>query len=379
MASVGRSLGNIFANKLKYEPQYKDNYLISEIGNIVATVCLAHDMGNPSFGHSGEKSISHFFMKEKSLNIKEEVTSEQWHDLINFEGNANAFRILTHEFNGRVESPFSLTYSTLATLVKYPCESISEKDKNKIHQKKYGFFNSEKQTFEKIAHHLDLIQFNINPDSYYRHPLVFLVEAADDICYNIIDVEDAHRLKIFSTHEVEDMFLPLMGDDLQKVKDRAHKIIDANDRISFLRAKAINNLINQCSDTFWKLQDTICSGKHNKDIKSSLDSQFVEQLKVIERFSIDKIYNHQTVLEKEIAGYKVIAGLLEEFVPAVLEENKSHYNEKLIKLMPGQYQIQSEDTYSNVQTVLDFVSGMTDLYAVELYRKIKGISFPEMT
>ena len=379
VASVGRSLGNIFANKLKYESQYKNNYLINEIGNIVATVCLAHDMGNPSFGHSGEKSISHFFLKEKSLHIKDKLTPEQWHDFINFEGNANAFRILTHEFNGRVESPFSLTYSTLATLVKYPCESISEKDKKKIHLKKYGFFNSEKQTFEKIAHHLDLIQFKINPDSYYRHPLVFLVEAADDICYNIIDVEDAHRLKIFSTLEVEDMFLPLMGDDLQKVKDRACKIIDANDRISFLRAKAINNLINQCSDTFWKLQDTICNGTHNEDIKSSLDDQFVEQLKVIERFSIDKIYNHQTVLEKEIAGYKVISGLLEEFVPAVLEEKKSHYNEKLIKLMPGQFQIQSEDTYSNVQTVLDFVSGMTDLYAVELYRKIKGISFPEMT
>lgn len=379
VASVGRSLGTIFANKLKDLNQYKDNYLISEIGNIVATACLAHDMGNPSFGHSGEKSISHYFEKQRGLNIKENVTTEQWHDLINFEGNANAFRILTHKFNGREESPYSLTYSTLATLVKYPCESIAGNDKTKIHQKKYGFFNSEKQTFEKIAYHLDLMQFNSNPDIYYRHPLVFLVEAADDICYNIIDVEDAHRLKIFSTDEVEAMFLPLMGDEMQKVKERARKITDANDRISFLRAKAINSLIYYCSEAFWNYQDDIIKGIHNKDIKNSMDNQFVEQLKVIEKISIEKIYNHPTVLEKEIAGYKVIAGLLEEFVPAVLEEKKSHYNDKLIRLMPGQFQIKTNDTYEKVQSVLDMVSGMTDLYAVELYRKIKGISFPEMT
>ncbi len=379
VASVGRSLGNIFANKLKYLDVYKDNYLISEIGNIVATACLAHDMGNPSFGHSGEKSISHFFENNRSLNIQERITETQWQDLINFEGNANAFRILTHDFNGRTESPYALTYSTLATLVKYPCESTYKKDKSKIYQKKFGFFNSEKQCFKKIANTLGLIQLADNPDSYYRHPLVFLVEAADDICYNIIDVEDAHRLKIFSSADVESLFLPLMGDDIENVKERAHKIQDANDRISFLRAKAINSLINECSDTFWKFQDDICNGTHHKDIKSSLDSHFVKHLKTIENVSVDKIYNHNSVLEKEIAGYKVISGLLEEFVPAILEEKKSHYNDKLIKIMPSQFQHRSNDVYTNVQSVLDFVSGMTDLYAVELYRKIKGISFPEMT
>lgn len=379
VASVGRSLGSIFANKLKNLPLYKDNYLIGEIGNIVATACLAHDLGNPSFGHSGEKSISHFFEKNTSLAIKDRISAEQWNDLINFEGNANAFRILTHEFNGRVESPYSLTYSTLASLVKYPCESIAERDKTKIYQKKFGFFNSEKLTYEKIAQKLELIKFQSKPDIYYRHPLVFLVEAADDICYNIIDVEDGHRLKIFSSEEVEAMFLPLMGDEMDKVKERAHKIIDDNDRISFLRAKAISSLIYYSSEAYWNFHNDICNGIHNKDIKNSLDNQFVNQLKIIEKISIEKIYNHQMVLEKEIAGYKVISGLLEEFVPAALQAKPSHYNEKLIRLMPVQYQIKTDDIYQRVQSVLDFVSGMTDLYAVELYRKIKGISFPEMS
>ncbi len=379
VASVGRSLGNIFANKLKNLEPYQNNYLIGEIGNIVATACLAHDMGNPSFGHSGEEAISHFFINETHLNIKEKVSETEWMDLINFEGNANAFRILTHDFNGRLESPYSLTYSTLATLVKYPCESIAGRDKAKISQKKFGFFNSEKQTFAKIANHLELIQYTSNPDIYYRHPLVFLVEAADDICYNIIDVEDAHRLKIFSTDDVEDLFLPLMGDEMPKVKERARKITDANDRISFLRAKAINSLIYHCSETFWKYHNDICNGNHNKDIMGSLDCIMSDQLKIISKVSRDKIYNHSTVLEKEIAGYKVIAGLLEEFVPAAIEEKKSHYNEKLLNLMPNQHQLAKGSTYEKVQSVLDFVAGMTDLYAVELYRKIKGISFPDLS
>ncbi len=379
VASVGRSLGNIFANKLKNLELYQNNYLISEIGNIVATACLAHDMGNPSFGHSGEEAVSHFFKNENHLNIKEKVSEAEWIDLINFEGNANAFRILTHEFNGRIESPYSLTYSTLATLVKYPCESIAGRNKTKISQKKFGFFHSEKQTFARIANELELIQFGANPDIYYRHPLVFLVEAADDICYNIIDVEDAHRLKIFSTDEVEDLFLPLIGDEMPKVKERARKITDANDKISFLRAKAINSLIYHCSEAFWNYHNDICNGIHNKDITGSLDSCLSNQLQVIAKISIENIYNHSTVLEKEIAGYKVIAGLLEEFVPAAIEEKKSHYNEKLMRLMPSQHQLAEGSTYEKVQSVLDFVAGMTDLYAVELYRKIKGISFPDFS
>lgn len=379
VASVGRSLGNIFANKLKNLEPYQNNYLIGEIGNIVATACLAHDMGNPSFGHSGEEAISHFFRNETHLKVKEKVRETEWMDLINFEGNANAFRILTHEFNGRIESPYSLTYSTLATLVKYPCESIAGKNKTKISQKKFGFFHSEKQTFARIANELKLIQFGDNPDIYYRHPLVFLVEAADDICYNIIDVEDAHRLKIFSTDDVEDLFLPLMGDEIQKVKERAYKITDANDKISFLRAKTINSLIYHCSEAFWKYHDDICIGIHNNDIMGSLDYSLSNQLKIISKVSRDKIYNHSTVLEKEIAGYKVIAGLLEEFVPAAIEEKKSHYNEKLLRLMPSQHQLTEGSIYEKVQSVLDFVAGMTDLYAVELYRKIKGISFPDLS
>ena len=377
VASVGRSLGVIFSNKLKDNYPQITNKLIDELGTIVATACLAHDMGNPCFGHAGEKAISHFFEKNPGLDIKEKIQKEQWNDLINFEGNANAFRILTQN-NKQIENPFSLTYNTLAAIIKYPCESTASKDKTKISQKKYGFFNSEKTFFTEVVKQCGMLSVQEDPVVYYRHPLVFLVEAADDICYNIIDVEDAHRLKILSTDETENLLFPLMGENIKNIKDRAYKIFDSEERISFLRAKAINSLIYFCSEAYWKHYPEISNAALNKDIKNTLDSQLIEQLKFIEKISIEKIYNHPAVLEKEIAGYKVIEGLLEEFVPAVIEDKKSHYNSKILKLLPEKYLTQSSDFYEKIMLILDFISGMTDNYAVEIFRKLKGISFPEI-
>lgn len=378
VASVGRSLGTMLSIHLKNDPQYRDNVLLGEIGNIVATACLAHDLGNPSFGHSGEKAISYYFAEGEGKKYLKDLTLEEIADVTNFEGNANALRILTHNFNGREESPFSLTYSTIAALIKYPCESTASGDKTRIYKKKYGFFQSEKETYLEIARELGIIRKEDAPIAYYRHPLSFLVEAADDICYKIIDLEDAHRLKIFNAKEISDLLMPLLGGDLEVQKARLDKIQDANDKVSLLRAKAISNLIMAFNEAFIQNHDRIMNGTLNVPLSDCLDEGLRKQLDFIDKISVEKVYNYRSVVEKEIAGYQTINGLLGAFVPAMLSEKPSHYDKKLLQLIPNQYQPMTNDTYTKIQSVLDFISGMTDLYAIELFRKIRGISFPEL-
>nr|WP_295931298.1 deoxyguanosinetriphosphate triphosphohydrolase [uncultured Dyadobacter sp.] len=378
VASVGKSLGRIFYNKLRNDDPRIDDHLplISEIGNIVSAACLAHDLGNPAFGHSGEAAISHYFTDGDGLRYQDQVTDAQWADLKNFEGNANAFRILTHPYAGKGYGSFALTYSTLAAIAKYPCESKVGHDKSNIYTKKYGFFQSEQNGFQKIASELELSMVSGSPLIYKRHPLVYLVEAADDICYNIIDLEDAHRLKILSYVEVETLLLQLCNDP--NMPARLAEIDDDDAKISLLRAKSISTLIGACSELFYKERETILKGNLNSSLIDGIDEPYRSAMKEIARISVRKIYNYSSVVQIEVAGYKVMGGLLEEFVPAYLHNN-SHYTRKLVDLIPKQFITTRSDPYSRIQTVLDFVSGMTDLYAVELFRKIKGISFPSIS
>ena len=378
VASVGRSLGRIFYNRIKKDEPEIDKRLplISEIGNIVAAACLAHDLGNPAFGHSGEAAISHYFTNDKGLDYKDKVTKAQWEDLTHFEGNANAFRILTHPYAGKGYGSFALTYSTLASIAKYPCESLAGHDKSKIYTKKYGFFQSEQAGFQKIANDLGLAKVENDLLIYKRHPIVYLVEAADDICYNIIDLEDAHRLKILSYRDVEELLLKLCNDP--HLPARLAEIEDDDAKISLLRAKAINILIMTCSELFYNEQENILNGDFNYSLIDRIDEPYRSVMKEIETVSVKKIYNYSSVVQIEVAGYKVMGGLLEEFIPAYLNNN-SHYTRKLTELIPKQFITKNTDEYSKIQTVLDFISGMTDLYAVELFRKIKGISFPSIS
>ena len=376
VASVGRSLGNMLSNKLR-EAGEVSGEKVQGIGSIVSAACLAHDMGNPSFGHSGEKAISRYFTDGEGKQYKDLMAETQWGDLTNFEGNANAFRILTHRFKGKGASGFALTYSTLASIVKYPCESIAGGDKTKVYTKKYGYFDSEKGTFKTIAAQLGILKEKDNPMVYVRYPLVYLVEAADDICYNIIDLEDAHRLGILSHEKVIELLMPFFegavkADIVAKLAD----IEDENDQIAFLRAKSIHQLIIVCFDVFWQNRAEILNGNFNHSLTDKIKEPHFSALKAIEAISFKKIYNNKTVSELEIVGYQVISGLLEEFVPAVLSKNKSHYHEKLLTLMSSQFHTDKESTYDKIQSVVDYISGMTDLYAIEMYRKIKGISIP---
>lgn len=377
VASVGRSLGRIFYNRLLENNPAIDTELplISEAGNIVGAACLAHDLGNPAFGHSGESAISYYFTEGDGKKYEEKVSATQWQDLIHFEGNANAFRILTHPYAGKGNGSFKLTYSTLASIVKYPCASPAGHNKENIYTKKYGFFQPEQQSFEKIARELGMSKVQDEPLVYKRHPLVYLVEAADDICYNIIDVEDAHRLKILSYGEVEQLLIPVCNDP--RLPARLQEMDDDDAKISLMRAKAINALIRACSELFYQEQKTILAGDFNHSLLDKIEEPYRTAMKEIGKVSKKKIYNYPSVIQIEVAGYKVMGGLLEEFIPAYLN-NKSSYHEKLVNLISKQFFTTQTDDYSKIQTVLDFVSGMTDLYAVELFRKIKGISFPTL-
>ena len=378
VASVGRSLGRLFYNIMKKENLDIDTQypFLQEVGNIVSAACLSHDLGNPAFGHSGEAAISSFFTEGKGREYKQYVSVEQWADLTHFEGNANALRILTHPFHGKDEKGFALTYATLAAIVKYPCSALDGHVKTNHHRKKYGYFDTEIAAFQRIATELGLKADPTNPKGYLRHPLVYLVEAADDICYNIIDLEDAHHLKILSYVEVEELLLPLCGGE--DLRSRLDNLSDTGSRVELLRAKAINTLIHGCATVFAKYQDRFLAGTFDRPLMEALDVNIVEQMKKISAISVARIYNAPTVVQIEVAGFKVMNALLEEFIPAYLKEDKSHFDKKLVAMIPEQFYTSKSDTYSKIRTVLDYVSGMTDIYAVDLYRKIKGISIPSL-
>ena len=377
VASVGRSLGNILAAELEKRDDVVASDLFSMLGAIVSAACLAHDMGNPPFGHSGEKAISRFFAQGKGKFVENLVSANEWRDLTHFEGNANALRLLTHQFNGRRTGGYSLTSSTLASLVKYPHGSEAVVNEKKF---KYGYFVSERTTFEEIAHEQGIIRLSDNPQRFCRHPLVYLVEAADDITYQIMDVEDAHKLKILSTAETKDILMAFrdeISDEDRLFRKNADIIFDtvtdANEQISFLRATLINKLVGECIKIFMNNYDEIMNGQFNSTLIDCLCGASAAAMKNCCDISIEKIYNHSSVVEVELAGYRILGALLDEFINAVLEPN-SHYAKKILALLPAQYGFFPETSdYAKIQSVLDFVSGMTDLYALDLYRKIYGM------
>jgi dGTPase len=372
VASVGRSLGNLLAEKLVLE--ISGNPFISEIGNIVSTACLAHDLGNPPFGHSGEAAISNFFLNGTGNKFKTKLTEGQWKDFTHFDGNANAFRILTHQFNGKRPGGFALTYSTLASIVKYPYESIF------ANKPKFGFFQSEKEDYKKIANQLGIELKPENPDSNCRHPLVYLVEAADDICYQIMDLEDAFKLGILSYEQTKDLYLGFYdvgqnNKQIENIETTLKRVTDKNEQISYLRAGVIGKLIYESIRIFTENQIDILQGEFTGSLISALQNQQADAMNAVKEISFSKIYAHRSVVEIEIAGYKIIGTLLEEFVGAIMNP-KDMYSRKILSILPDQYKTESDSEYLKIQSIVDFVSGMTDVFALDLYRKIKGISLP---
>ena len=380
VSSVGRSLGSAVGEFIvkNYQPDLSEdakNFYHHNLHNVIAAACLCHDVGNPAFGHSGEDAIASYFEKNES-DLKQKFSEKEWADLVNFEGNANAIRVLTHQQNGKDEGGTQLTMTTLVSIAKYPCEAVAKK-KGVIHRKKFGFFQNEKETFLNIANAVNLLQENEEPTIFKRHPFVWLVEAADDICYNIIDMEDAHRLGIVSTSDCENLFLDLIKSENQntkRVEDKLLILTNANERISYLRAKVINALINKSIELYESNFASILDGNLDKALLDIYKSEN-KSLQEIESFSIEKIYGHKAVIEIENAGYNVMYELLNHFIPPILKEKseRKSYDKMALKLLPKQFLYEEGSDYQKVLGVIDFVSGMTDNFATDLYRKIKGI------
>ncbi len=373
VSSVGRSLGKRVGEIiLQRHPELAKEFSLFDFGAIVAAASLAHDLGNPPFGHAGEDAISDFFAHHPAAaSLKSNVTEAEWTDLTKFEGNAQGFRILNKNQYG-----LKLTFATLGAFTKYPCPAFfPARDKSKRSQKKFGFFQSEKKIFNKVAQTLELTK--VYEDAYDRHPLAYLVEAADDICYSIIDLEDGCSLGLISYEDARALFENI----LTKNKSKLGKLDQLNSRqekIGFLRALAIGDLMDECAALFLDSETEITEGKFNKALADVCPSR--KALKDIIDISVEKIYRSRSVVEIEAAGHEVLPGLMEEFLKAglhVIENEKSRKYSNLAMLFPedilGSLK-QGSDHYTIARLVIDFVSGLTDRHAISLYKKIKGFA-----
>jgi dGTPase len=375
VASVGMSLGNDVAQQLIIRhPELKDTMFL-EIGQIVATACLAHDLGNPPFGHSGEKAMQAYFLEGAGTELQREVSPVFWNDLTHFEGNANAFRILTHQFKGRRSGGFVMTYSTLASIVKYPHSSTAAGKKGK-----FGFFDSEKDSYLKIVEELGIpcLSSMGEPLRFARYPLVYLVEAADDICYEIMDIEDAHKLKILSHDDTMQLLLNFFDAEsqqhiLQRIEEEG--VTDNNEKVVYLRACVIGKLENECARVFIDNEESILSGTFQGSLIDHISDLQKEAYQRCSSLSMKRIYKSRPVLDVELSGYQIIQTLMQQFIGAAVHPDR-FYSKHLISRVSSQYDIDAPDLETRLMAVIDYISGMTDVYALDIYQKINGISLP---
>lgn len=370
---VGRSLGRIVGQKVieKY-PHLKDlGYTFNDFGAIVAAAALSHDIGNPPFGHSGEKAIGEYFKSGAGIHYKPELTAKEWQDFIDFEGNANGFKILS-ESNS--DSGIRLSYATLGAFMKYPKESLPKKATKHIVDKKYGFFQSQKEFFKDVVSDLGLKPLRTGEDiAYNRHPLSFLVEAADDICYTIIDFEDGINLGLIEEEFALEYLIKLVKDtiDIKKYNSLKYK----KERVSYLRALAIGTLIQEAVKVFLENEEAILNGDYSISLLDKC--KYEAQINDIIQISIDKIYNSANVVEKEVAGYKIIADLLDVFITSINKTylgKASNYDKLIFKLLPENCTELSDSVYDRIMMVCSYIAGMSDGYAILLHKKISGNS-----
>jgi dGTPase len=389
VSCVGRSLGKMVGREIIARYNLK-NLHSSDFGAVVAAAALAHDIGNPPFGHSGEAAISNYFINGNGQRFREQIADESlWQDLVSFEGNANGFRLLTaHDQGGSI----NLTYSSLGAFAKYPTRSHKTNTAHswRSSQKKYGYFQADKEIFASIFQHLEIDQLPGTDYAWMRHPLAFLVEAADDICYRIIDFEDGLRIRLIDTKEGTDLLKAVAGKFYSE--ERYNRI--GNDNVSeqrgYLRAVSISRLIDEAFTAFMDHETEIISGQFDKALLKVFPSELEAPLKQINDLSVNNIYKSRSVLEIEAAGFNVVAELLDLFIISTIDKkefgdqlkSRKPYSEKILSILPKSLQKpfsgepQGYDLYLHILRICQFVAGMTDSYAVNIYRKLKGIELP---
>ncbi len=368
VAVVGRSLGRQVGKQIleKY-PHLSEvhGYKMNDFGAIVAAAALAHDIGNPPFGHSGEKSIGDFFKNGPGKMYQKDLTAKEYQDLCTFEGNANGFKILTETRPG-AEGGLRLSYATLGAFMKYPKESLPYKPTTHIADKKYGFFQTDKHAFQEVASELGLLQTRSGNDvSYARHPLTFLVEAADDICYTIIDFEDGINLGLISEEYALEYLIKLVP-HINKKKYAA--LTDKAARVGYLRALAIGKLIDEAVTIFMDNEESILRGAFAKALldKSSYEAQINDILKI----SVENIYQSREVISKEIAGYEILSVLLGARCKSLVEE-PTHYDSLVSKLFGSNVQ-EGATRYEQLLFICNQISVMTDSKSLRIFDQLRG-------
>ena len=368
---VGRSLGRLVGKQIlqKYPHlQEVHGYHANDFGAIVAAASLAHDIGNPPFGHSGEKAIGEYFSVGKGSKFKDQLSEKEWQDLIDFEGNANGFSVLTSPRPG-IEGSIRLTYAVLGAFMKYPKESLPKKPTKNIADKKFGFFQNDKEFFQEVAQELGMIPNKSGKDiGFERHPLAYLVEAADDICYTIIDFEDGINLGLVSEDYALEYLIKLVKNTIDTAKYQS--LTSKEDRISYLRALAIGNLIQDAVSIFMTHEEAIMQGKFPFALMDK--SKYKAQMDDIIKISVNNIYQSREVIEKELTGFQIINNLLDKFITAYinnLEGKATNYDKILLKILPEKHQLEKKSTYERLMHICHFVSMLTDGKAV-LYNQI---------
>ncbi|ELV7525608.1 deoxyguanosinetriphosphate triphosphohydrolase, partial [Flavobacterium psychrophilum] len=359
---VGRSIGRLVGKKIieKY-PHLQEihGYQANDFGAIVAAACLAHDIGNPPFGHSGEKAIGEYFSIGKGQQFKDKLTNKQWQDLIDFEGNANGFSVLTASRPG-VTGGLRLTYAVLGAFMKYPKESLPKKPTSNIADKKYGFFQTDKDFFQEVATELGMIPNKTGNDmGYERHPLAYLVEAADDICYTIIDFEDGMNLGLVSEDFALEYLIKLVKDSIDS--NKYNTLTTKEDRISYLRALAIGSLINDAVKIFIESEELILAGNFPYSLMDK--SKYKAQMNDIIKLSVKNIYQSREVIEKELIGYQIINNLLDKFITAYnnnYQEKATNFDALLLKILPEKYHLEKDSLYERLLHICHFISILTD-------------------
>lgn len=371
---VGRSLGRLVGKKIIEKHPYLHDihgYQMNDFGAIVAAAALAHDIGNPPFGHSGEKAIGEYFKTGNGQQYRDILTDKEWQDLIDFEGNANGFTLLTSSRPG-VEGGLRLTYATLGAFMKYPKESLPKKPTANISDKKYGFFQCDREFVQDVAKELGMIPNKSGDDiGYERHPLAYLVEAADDICYTIIDFEDGINLGLIPEEFALEYLIKLVKDSIDAAK--YNTLTTKEDRISYLRALAIGSLINDAVNTFLENEELILEGKYPYALTDQ--GRYTAQMRDIINLSVKNIYQSHEVIEKEIMGYRMINVLLDSFCTAYnkkFDSTAGNYDNLLLKMLPEKFITEKMNLYDRLLHICHFVSTLTDGKAVLLYNTITG-------
>jgi dGTPase len=368
---VGRSLGRIVGKAIIEKHPYLEHsfgYHFNDFGAIVAAAALAHDIGNPPFGHSGEKAIGAFFERGKGKRFKNEISEWAYQDLIKFEGNANGFKILNETKHGTVGG-LRLSYATLGAFTKYPRTSHFKPDSNHVAYKKYGVFKTESLFFEEVANELGLAAENSK--AYLRHPLTYLVEAADDICYTIIDFEDGINLGLIPEDYALEYLIKLVSPKINQVKYA--QLTNRNHRLNYLRSLAIGQLIEDTAHIFLTNEEAIRKGELFKPLTKL--SKFQAQIDDIIKLSVENIYESQEVLEKETVGFRVITEILDCFSTAIDNTKKgkdNHFDRIIIKGFLKDFNFEDLTTEEWLLELCSGVALLSDSRALDIYKTLSG-------